>query len=463
MLEGGLRIHQAGSREPADVRELYFAFPSGRLSYDCVTCGARCCRGHGYVCGNHEELSRHLGLRPGLAAFVELRRASVRAPLQMGNLPDGCFFLTSEGLCDIHATHGEDEKPETCRLFPFNNLRLCGETLIVAPHPSLCPLIVLTGEERSRRSAHESLAEALSAKGVAAEVERCEPKGSTPDAFIALERAVVRAANDTLARRGSFLELASEQMALGRASSTTASTLAGSQIDASESEEIVRALEDAAELFDVEVGVLSAGDREVEDVMIAATPFLRVALGLRYVRDDGSGDDSECLSPTELPRALVGLYALALLAKRTGMQHVTFLTVARLLETFRPTLQLLVTFRRVMAWLPNVVLRLPTFARAELRAPYMCVAKALLSRQQRRSRTPLGELLRPILRTEGADRAILLRLVASSTFTKLVGIDEARRSQSNVSLRASVQQTALGMRSMDTIEKLYDLAGLSRD
>ena len=112
---------------------IYFPFPSGRLGYDCVTCQAKCCRGFGYMTTVGAELDRQFEMRPTLPLFVSPPDPRTSGgQVSIGNCAPGCFFLADDGRCDIHRERGFAAKPETCRLFPFNNFRRVGRFLIVA-------------------------------------------------------------------------------------------------------------------------------------------------------------------------------------------------------------------------------------------------------------------------------------------------------------------------------------------
>lgn len=159
-------------------QDVYFAFPSGRLKYDCVCCGAKCCRGYGYIIGSGADA--HVALRPRLSLFV---LPSEQGPgYHVSNCPPACFFLTDEGRCGIHEAQGHDAKPETCRLFPFNNLRLFGHFLVVAPHTTICPLEITPAAETSHESRYATLLSEMASQGIDANI----PVMSPPDGDAAL-------------------------------------------------------------------------------------------------------------------------------------------------------------------------------------------------------------------------------------------------------------------------------------
>jgi Fe-S-cluster containining protein len=110
-----------------DASDVYFAFGSGSLGYDCQTCGARCCRGFGYG-SRGPELLIQLRRRPHLSLFVASDDGEGPLAHEVQNLPPACFFLTSSGACEIHQQDGYAAKPETCRLSPSIGLPASGGT-----------------------------------------------------------------------------------------------------------------------------------------------------------------------------------------------------------------------------------------------------------------------------------------------------------------------------------------------
>ena len=111
-------------------RPIFFPFPSGALSYECVGCDAPCCKGQPIGIGRSREL-------------VTIQQAQPRATLfavpgfQGGPLlaltppPEKCWFYDRNGRCRIEHVVGRDAKPTGCRLFPFSRLFSVGEALAV--------------------------------------------------------------------------------------------------------------------------------------------------------------------------------------------------------------------------------------------------------------------------------------------------------------------------------------------
>lgn len=172
--------------------QVQFCFASGRLTYDCKSCGAQCCRRNGFLANREAELPL-LRSHRNLALFLNHDIVDSRRPdALISNCPPGCCFLTGEGLCKIHADHGRDAKPEACRLFPFNDFCCVGPYLVVSVHSWLCPLDVTPRDDCDEGSNHDRLVEDMSAKGITERIRRCEPpqEWSARD-MISLEQAIV--------------------------------------------------------------------------------------------------------------------------------------------------------------------------------------------------------------------------------------------------------------------------------
>jgi hypothetical protein len=95
----GIRLFH--TRPPIDIAAdcVYFAFASGRFTYDCITCNAQCCRGHGYQATVGPELDRQLALRPALRFFLDQQNGESPSQRIIRNCPPACFLFTELGRC----------------------------------------------------------------------------------------------------------------------------------------------------------------------------------------------------------------------------------------------------------------------------------------------------------------------------------------------------------------------------
>lgn len=129
---------------PSDV---YLAFASGAVTYDCAPCG-RCCRDHGLA----DDLVR-IGRSSAAPMLPWLNAGATDMALAtVSTFADGCRFLADDHLCDIHRHHGAQAKPRICRLFPYSRLEVIDDLWTLLPQTT-CPWRACA-EGDSDQSAH---------------------------------------------------------------------------------------------------------------------------------------------------------------------------------------------------------------------------------------------------------------------------------------------------------------------
>ena len=135
---------------------LYFAFPDGVYHYVCAECTALCCKGGGLGGSLKREFRSLFVLYPQVESLAVSRDGD---SVSFVNTVDGCAFLDADNRCRIEKEHGKALKPSVCSIFPFNNLRKIGKTVVVTPH-FLCPLRLILpaspGEVQGTHSAIEA-------------------------------------------------------------------------------------------------------------------------------------------------------------------------------------------------------------------------------------------------------------------------------------------------------------------
>jgi hypothetical protein len=162
---------------------LHFAFADGAIGYDCVACGARCCKGLGFALGGG-ELVQLLARAPAFAPFVQ----SMRGAVHVFDLEDGCWALGDDGQCGIEVGHGREAKPSTCRLFPVNRLLRVEGAIIVDLQLSHCPLVDARTAPRTVIRWDE-IARDLEAAGTGAIAFDAKPPAGAPADWLAAEAA----------------------------------------------------------------------------------------------------------------------------------------------------------------------------------------------------------------------------------------------------------------------------------
>lgn len=441
-------LHQTVPPISVDADGVYFAFASGRLSYDCVTCNAGCCRGHGYGINVGHELDRHLLARPGLRFFLGGKHPSkpTAKHLYVSNCPPACFFLTEKGRCQVHENYGYDAKPETCRLFPFNYFRRAKEYLVVAPHPTLCPLEVLSSDAFSARSDHLALLEEMRTHGIGAAVSPCLTPAGDLRKSIRLEQEIVRLSEQFL-RVGSYRDFAAAQLRVTRDYESSMGD------DGTDPREVMNDfLDTMSEILAVPPQSLQSDVADVIQTVVAATPFLRSELLFPVSHAQGTQRTS-LLDPPQAPFVLLGIHALATFAYTAGMAQVTFQTVTKLFHDFKALLLLLSYSDSVMVWRPYTMMDLSHIEHRDFRTRYLSIVKSLLPKRQYGSGVALGTILRDHSPSDDIERVQFLKLLAQRLVGRITPLDSEAFShaQFSLKLRAYAQRWAVATMPEDII------------
>jgi hypothetical protein len=139
------------------AESFYFPFPDGRIGYDCVACGFQCCKGHGFA-ATKTELEGLKSLRPEVEAFAFMGWGKLNAEpnREIPTFIPNCFFLQSDGQCEVEVTLGRPRKPWVCRLYPVNDIYRIGSHYVfnfhVIGNGILCPFTVGSTGRRIRYS-----------------------------------------------------------------------------------------------------------------------------------------------------------------------------------------------------------------------------------------------------------------------------------------------------------------------
>ncbi|HEX9103891.1 MAG TPA: hypothetical protein VF997_16885 [Polyangia bacterium] len=164
---------------------LHFAFADAAIGYDCVACGARCCKGLGFALGGG-ELVQLLARAPLLSPFAQPMRGAVH----MLDLEDGCWQLADDGQCSVERTYGREAKPSTCRLFPVNRLLRIGDAIVVDLQLTHCPLVDARSAPAPRTVIRwDEIARDLESAGTDAIAMDGRPPAGAPDDWLAREAA----------------------------------------------------------------------------------------------------------------------------------------------------------------------------------------------------------------------------------------------------------------------------------
>lgn len=412
---------------------VYLAFPDGLLHYDCVSCKAQCCRGHGYQLNAAREVQYQLRANPTVRFFVNPCDAHA-AHYHVSNAAPSCFFLTSDDRCGIQVQHGFDAKPSTCRFFPFNGLFVVDRYLVVHPHLSLCPIEVVAGGQRSACSNHESILDVMASYGIDQHVHERQPVVGVNTGLIVLEKAIRQLSEQHFAS-GSFTAFAAAQCAL------TAATIGNVNRNGSAEPAMADINADCEGLSSEIEDTLGVSERipvdqSITRAVIAMTPSLRALLVFRR-REDVTPQ----LELSMIPRFLLALHSMAQLAARAGMPSVSYQAVMRIAHDHAWLLHLLGELRSVIAWKPDATVNLAFGGTDQWQRSYARIARALLPRVQQAARVPLGQVLRENLPVDGFERVLLLKRLAVRLMPHVSPLQRCGRwARFGRSPRAGVQQ-----------------------
>lgn len=425
-----------------DFEHVYFAFPSGGLTYDCVACGAKCCRGFGFRIEDRVQLQRRVTSQPAFGMFVERTHGSDDTTLLVTNCPPACFFLDEQNRCGVHAEQGFDAKPETCRLFPFNNFMRFGEYVVVLPHAGLCPLAVVSRGQTATTSTHSGLFAAMAASGVSAPMPRSRRRPTEAARTIHLERRIVRLLSDRVP--SSYEDFAAAQLTLtrGEMSRRTQGDAPTDEFEAAKAT-VSRYLHT---LFGVLGRVPCAEDSTnpaLVSTLLACTPIFRA----RLLFGEAKGPSYPVADPELVPRAMLALHTIAAFALESGMREITYQTLDRLFKAFAPLLVLLAYLDSPVQLRPqaNIKLAFPGDRASCVR--YLKILVALVP-ASRANRVNLGDVLCSNLDFDVVDRICFLKDLARQL---VPDIESVNAPHSRMPLLATAQRWVLRHGSVDAL------------
>jgi Fe-S-cluster containining protein len=397
-------IHLRDSGQEVTPGNVYFTFSSGALAYDCIRCNARCCRGHGYLVQARHELQAQLRVSQDLVLFLDLapdRDAS--GSVKVRNCPPGCFFLSEQGRCGIQSSLGYDSKPETCRLFPFNNFRRVGDHLIVEPHFDLCPLRVSGARGKHAESEHHILLSDMIARGIGAPIHRCGPLFDTLPTALNLESDIL-GTSERYRESGDYHGFLEAQIqSTSRISRSPESLVRDSPH--SSIEQMAKQI-----CWLVDLPQFEMYDEALGRVLVTMSATLRSQMV--FVKENPNAE--HCLDPWLIPFAQLAIHLLGSCALRAGMRTVSCETVVRLIRDNASLIAMLAHLDTPVSWDSDAVIELDAGLKQETqRRAYLRIAKALLPREQRLVRRRLGDVLTENVVGSGLDRVTLLRYLSS--------------------------------------------------
>jgi Fe-S-cluster containining protein len=431
--------HATGVNASTPRERLYFAFPSGRLTYDCVACGFQCCRGYGYACTNEREVEAQRQRGAALGFFSEsMSGRGEGVGCRVSNVRPACFFLRDDGLCDVQVRHGYIAKPETCRLFPFNIVKRLGEQFIVLPHPTLCPLRGKPRGSSSFQSDHERLYHEMVTQGVNSTTPAVSPYNASM--LLGVESEVTRCAEQAI-DAGSVAVLWDAQCY----AATDYCRAAGRKRELP--------LEDGwfDDAFERIVGVMPQTEwvecEEVVRAVAATVPALR----FQMLTTDPTAS-RRALRVERVPFVIRGLHLIVALARQAGARVLTVTSVIDLFEKFRSLLLVIAHSDLSLRWSSSVLVRVGAAGQgAHEQRAFVSAVRALL--RGRRKPAALGTVIAADVSGTVSERVASLRRVAGALCDGLDGLyegDEAsKRAAADAAVRTLLQHWALRILSVD--------------
>ncbi len=413
--------------------DVVFLFEGGRLGYDCAGCQENCCRGNGYFvqAGHEMEVQREYYAHIDLFANRQLAISTVGSGCYVRNLKPRCFFSLDDGRCRIHVEHGLGSKPETCRLFPFNGLRVAGRFLLVSPHPRLCPLEVAKSGERAGESDYQYLFEQMALRGIMGSAEEVYSPAASIDDTIATERHVVSLAERYLER--GFDEFVVSQL-----------ELSGTGCDLALRHELARsAYRRFRDRLRDTLGVwprLTEDDcAEIDRIIIAMTPILRSYLLFRPLAEK----QPAAISPPQIVFAIVALRILCLLAAEADGSVITYQTVSTIFHDLRPFLLVLAHCDEAMTLRRDRAVELDIGLSGDSAAGYAALLKELVRHRDRVPVVSLGEL---IVGTTGPFSGLRdggSHAICGSLIRSMIPVSDSRTTAERRNLRCAIQHAVL--------------------
>lgn len=423
------------------AEDVMFAFGDGLLKYDCVSCQAKCCRGHGWAVDPRTELGGRAVDNAHLGLFLNKHRG---LPI-VSNLPPACFFLDQNEQCRIHLEDGFNAKPESCRLYPFNNFVLVDRFLIVRPQTATCPLEPASMEAVRPESRHVEQLRILCRDGVGTVVPRARSIVADTAGLIDVERRIAALACRYEGRAEGLIDFIEQQKRLGRRLVSTDET-------AGDGPRVRESLEAIVKTLNLEVADLLAIKPASARAIVAFTPALRSNLVFAASGSVGSARRRLDLPFERVPNYLLGVAAVSRVAEMAGMRSVTGETLFRLSAEFHPLLWLLAHADTPVQWRSDrrLDLSMPAEGR-EFRLQFLRLAKTLADRSGR-TRVPLGEVITRFNSFRGVEHMAFLRIVADRLAGRVEPLDARPPPSRRIDVRGRIQRRLLASVSNNVLE-----------
>ena len=262
------------------MSSIFVPFHDGLLDFDCRECSACCQAGNIVATGSEKDIL--IQENPCIRFFA----ADGQGNQFVFHKHPRCWFLESDGRCEIQRKHGYALKPFICRLHPFYVAKCLDENVVI---PSGCDKLYVPPPGSPSHVAFDSVVanarEAIDCGHFFEEI-------NWPAERLDLERDVLAESSNFLDHKN-YLDFAACQL--------TASRPGGSRSDARDQ------LEKALHVWRLLLGIeeLNIENQPVCRELVAITSLLRVAC--RSLRN---------MEPERIPAALLALFVYMILFSR---------------------------------------------------------------------------------------------------------------------------------------------------
>jgi len=312
---------------------IYNPFINNIFSYDCTRCiiGGKCCRQPGSIGMDAENRDFLLEKYPYLRYFISSQE---NGKILYSRSRNGCWFLDKDGLCLIQKKHGEKNKPMMCRQDPLYPIFIDNKHIILYIDFRGCPNIKIANANKRGKDVQfqydkiENLIREGLRKNYFKEAGTIKDEDRAWSEYIHLETFIRDQSQKYMDARNYFdffaFQGACTETFKKFGSRSFKRHLSGSKLQ-KEKESLKELLKIWVEFLNLDE-LTTYEDRKINHLLVALTPYLRVA---PYLQTDNFSFNYK-LSVNSLPRRLLALYIYLLIYKNVHPVEIEVVTVVDL-------------------------------------------------------------------------------------------------------------------------------------
>lgn len=316
---------------------IYNSFINNIFSYDCAGCDIRgeCCKHPGNIGMDAENRDFLLKRYPYLRYFISSQE---NGKILYSRSRNGCWFLDKDGLCFIQKKYGEKNKPMMCRQDPLYPIFIDNKHIIFYIDFSGCPNIEIANANKRSEGVQfqydkieNLIAEGLR-KNYFKEAGTVKNEDRAWSEYIHLE-TFIRDESQKYMDGQNYFDFFAFQSACTEAFKKFGSRNFKRHLSESKFQKEKRGLKELlkiwAEFLNLDE-LTTYEDRKINHLLVALTPYLRIASCLHT--DNFSSNYK--LSLNSLPRRLLVLYIYLLIYKNVHPIEIEVVTVVNLYLRF---------------------------------------------------------------------------------------------------------------------------------